>query len=133
MKPIMNQIQIPSKRRYSGYQGSHARCERGDLCSDWANLTAECVQNTSQHENAKAIVATTMTSASYGLIPCFSYAAVAEHLPTSRGSGARALAVLTLPRREQPWSGNKECTCSPGSPVHSDVERTCTLLSVTRP
>jgi len=58
MKTTIANIQIPWKRSHSGYQGSDAMCERAELWSDCANLTADFVQNTSQHENANAIATT---------------------------------------------------------------------------
>ena len=64
----MTQSHIPSKRSHSGYHGSEAIRDLGFCLRDCANFTAEFVQNTSQHENAMAIVITRNWAMRYGLI-----------------------------------------------------------------
>jgi len=65
----MTHNQIPSKRNQVGYQGSDAKFDPG---RDWANFTADSVQNTSQHENAKEIVTTIVRVNQYAIMFCFS-------------------------------------------------------------
>ena len=69
----MTHNQIPSKRNQIGYQDSDAKFVPPCDC---ANLTADSVQNTSQHEKAKEMVTTIVRITGYAFMSYFSFLSI---------------------------------------------------------